>query len=113
MATAPGAMLTRYRNPILSFQTTHQPPNNPSAVLETAMPGGRILNAAFRDRRDAYRDVSLCDGVKSLAMIDEALRNPSSAAKQTTAATPSVGKMERAIAELEARLTPAERLEYY
>jgi hypothetical protein len=46
-------------------------------------------------------------------MIDEALRNPSSAAKHATAATPSIGEMERAIADLEARLTPAERLEYY
>jgi hypothetical protein len=46
-------------------------------------------------------------------MIDEALQNPSSAAKHTTAATPSISKMERTIAELEARLTPAERLEYY
>ena len=46
-------------------------------------------------------------------MIDEALQNPSSAAKLTTAATPSVSKMEQTIAELEARLTPAERLEYY
>jgi len=46
-------------------------------------------------------------------MIDEALQNRSSAAKLTTVATPSVSKMEQTIAELEARLTPAERLEYY
>jgi hypothetical protein len=46
-------------------------------------------------------------------MIDEAFRDLSSATKHGAAATPSIGETEQAIAELEARLTPAERLEYY
>ncbi len=45
--------------------------------------------------------------------IDEVVRDLSSGTKHTTTATPSIGEMEQAIAELEARLTPAERLEYY
>jgi hypothetical protein len=46
-------------------------------------------------------------------MIDGAFRDRSSSTEHGAAATPSIPEMERAIAELEARLTPAERLEYY
>jgi len=45
-------------------------------------------------------------------MTDEAFRDLC-ATKHAAAATPSIGKMEQAIADLEARLMPAERLEYY
>jgi hypothetical protein len=45
--------------------------------------------------------------------IDEVVRDLSSATNHIPTTPGSIGEMERVIAELEARLTPVERLEYY
>jgi hypothetical protein len=46
-------------------------------------------------------------------MINETLGDPSSTSQHITTPPNSVREMEEAIAALEARLTPVERLEYY
>jgi hypothetical protein len=89
-----------------------------SFALTTESPALKPRWAAAKSFHDRCKTLDALamrrsDQVELVAMINEALGDPSSTSKHTTTTPNSVAEREQAIAALEARLTPVERLEYY